>query len=266
MTAESLQQRSGAKQVLVFFSFLFFFFPKASCLDKSSQFSCSLSWAGSFLPPAVLGGDCSGPVAYTLDEGKCPFAEKSGWGPAVEVGTQQRPALEHSESLTLSLLLGQETLWSLSSPCSRLMPKIIHPKQQGLITRAVNSLISLFWPWKKDLPSAVKRQESKTCIASQRHPAREAMSSLYTRSKEYARSRKAQSDSPPSSPSPIAKTLRVSSFFLSVLHRDLLGTCSEQRLVVVVCCLTLGDLCLWFALERGWFKWNLGRCLCSNRF
>uniref|UniRef100_A0A8B9Z8N1 Protein phosphatase 1 regulatory subunit 12B n=1 Tax=Buteo japonicus TaxID=224669 RepID=A0A8B9Z8N1_9AVES len=34
------------------------------------------------------------------------------------------------------------------------------------------------------------------------------MSSLYTRSKEYARSRKAQSDSPPSSPSPIAKTLR----------------------------------------------------------
>lgn len=43
------------------------------------------------------------------------------------------------------------------------------------------------------------------------------MSSLYTRSKEYTRSRKAQSDSPPSSPSPIAKTLRVSSFFLSVL-------------------------------------------------
>ncbi|KAM6399023.1 protein phosphatase 1 regulatory subunit 12B isoform 8-T8 [Rhynochetos jubatus] len=34
------------------------------------------------------------------------------------------------------------------------------------------------------------------------------MSSLYTRSKEYTRSRKAQSDSPPSSPSPIAKTLR----------------------------------------------------------
>lgn len=44
----------------------------------------------------------------------------------------------------------------------------------------------------------------------------EAMSSLYSRSKEYTRSRKAQSDSPPSSPSPIAKTLRVSSFFLSV--------------------------------------------------
>uniref|UniRef100_A0A8B9GNF8 cGMP-dependent protein kinase interacting domain-containing protein n=1 Tax=Amazona collaria TaxID=241587 RepID=A0A8B9GNF8_9PSIT len=34
------------------------------------------------------------------------------------------------------------------------------------------------------------------------------MSSLYTRSKEYTRSRKAQSDSPPSSPSPIAKTLK----------------------------------------------------------
>ncbi|XP_068275508.1 protein phosphatase 1 regulatory subunit 12B isoform X9 [Nyctibius grandis] len=34
------------------------------------------------------------------------------------------------------------------------------------------------------------------------------MSSLYTRSKEYTRSRKAQSDSPPPSPSPIAKTLR----------------------------------------------------------
>ncbi|XP_053943960.1 protein phosphatase 1 regulatory subunit 12B isoform X12 [Cuculus canorus] len=34
------------------------------------------------------------------------------------------------------------------------------------------------------------------------------MSSLYTRSKEYTRSRKAQSDSPPSSPSPIAKTFR----------------------------------------------------------
>lgn len=88
------------------------------------------------------------------------------------------------------------------------------------------------------------------------------MSSLYTRSKEYTRSRKAQSDSPPSSPSPIAKTLRVSSFFLSVLH----GTCSERRPVAVVCCLTLGDLGLWFALERGWFKRNLGRCLCSNRF
>uniref|UniRef100_A0A8V1A0P7 Protein phosphatase 1 regulatory subunit 12B n=1 Tax=Gallus gallus TaxID=9031 RepID=A0A8V1A0P7_CHICK len=38
------------------------------------------------------------------------------------------------------------------------------------------------------------------------------MSSLFTRSKEYTRSRKSQSDSPPSSPSPIAKTLRVSSF------------------------------------------------------
>uniref|UniRef100_A0A8C6YN92 Protein phosphatase 1 regulatory subunit 12B n=1 Tax=Nothoprocta perdicaria TaxID=30464 RepID=A0A8C6YN92_NOTPE len=34
------------------------------------------------------------------------------------------------------------------------------------------------------------------------------MSSLYTRSKDYTRSRKSQSDSPPSSPSPIAKTLR----------------------------------------------------------
>ncbi|OXB67257.1 hypothetical protein ASZ78_015898 [Callipepla squamata] len=34
------------------------------------------------------------------------------------------------------------------------------------------------------------------------------MSSLFTRSKEYTRSRKSQSDSPPSSPSPIAKTLR----------------------------------------------------------
>lgn len=77
-----------------------------------------------------------------------------------------------------------------------------------------------------------------------RHPARKAMSSLYTRSKEYTRSRKAQSDSPPSSPSPIAKTLKVSSFFLSVLHGAVLSTCSGQRLVVVVCCLTLGDLCL----------------------
>lgn len=75
------------------------------------------------------------------------------------------------------------------------------------------------------------------------HPARKAMSSLYTRSKEYTRSRKAQSDSPPSSPSPTAKTLKVSSFFLSVLHGDL-STCSGQRLVVVVCCLTLGDPCL----------------------
>ncbi|XP_020858800.1 protein phosphatase 1 regulatory subunit 12B isoform X8 [Phascolarctos cinereus] len=34
------------------------------------------------------------------------------------------------------------------------------------------------------------------------------MSSLYTRSKEFTRSRKSQSDSPPASPSPIAKTLR----------------------------------------------------------
>uniref|UniRef100_A0A803TG67 cGMP-dependent protein kinase interacting domain-containing protein n=1 Tax=Anolis carolinensis TaxID=28377 RepID=A0A803TG67_ANOCA len=34
------------------------------------------------------------------------------------------------------------------------------------------------------------------------------MSSLYTRSKEFTRNRKSQSDSPPSSPSPIAKTLR----------------------------------------------------------
>ncbi|XP_066482037.1 protein phosphatase 1 regulatory subunit 12B isoform X9 [Tiliqua scincoides] len=34
------------------------------------------------------------------------------------------------------------------------------------------------------------------------------MSSLYTRSKEFTRNRKSQSDSPPSSPSPIAKTFR----------------------------------------------------------
>uniref|UniRef100_A0A670YGF2 Protein phosphatase 1 regulatory subunit 12B n=1 Tax=Pseudonaja textilis TaxID=8673 RepID=A0A670YGF2_PSETE len=34
------------------------------------------------------------------------------------------------------------------------------------------------------------------------------MSSLYTRNKEYTRSKKSQSDSPPSSPSPIAKTFR----------------------------------------------------------
>uniref|UniRef100_A0A5F8GWG5 Protein phosphatase 1 regulatory subunit 12B n=1 Tax=Monodelphis domestica TaxID=13616 RepID=A0A5F8GWG5_MONDO len=34
------------------------------------------------------------------------------------------------------------------------------------------------------------------------------MSSLYTRSKEFTRNRKSQSDSPPASPSPIAKTLR----------------------------------------------------------
>ncbi|XP_078500302.1 protein phosphatase 1 regulatory subunit 12B isoform X5 [Lissotriton helveticus] len=34
------------------------------------------------------------------------------------------------------------------------------------------------------------------------------MSSLYSRSKEYTRNRKSQSDSPPSSPSPTAKTLR----------------------------------------------------------
>jgi len=60
------------------------------------------------------------------------------------------------------------------------------------------------------------------------------MSSLYTRSKEYTRSRKAQSDSPPSSPSPIAKTLRVSSLFLSVLAGDLPGPCSEQSPMVVV--------------------------------
>uniref|UniRef100_A0A8C6RK56 cGMP-dependent protein kinase interacting domain-containing protein n=1 Tax=Nannospalax galili TaxID=1026970 RepID=A0A8C6RK56_NANGA len=35
------------------------------------------------------------------------------------------------------------------------------------------------------------------------------MSSLYTRSKEFTRNRKSQSDSPPASPSPTAKTLRV---------------------------------------------------------
>uniref|UniRef100_A0A3Q2HWH9 Protein phosphatase 1 regulatory subunit 12B n=1 Tax=Equus caballus TaxID=9796 RepID=A0A3Q2HWH9_HORSE len=34
------------------------------------------------------------------------------------------------------------------------------------------------------------------------------MSSLYTRSKEFPRNRKSQSDSPPASPSPTAKTLR----------------------------------------------------------
>ncbi|XP_039083405.1 protein phosphatase 1 regulatory subunit 12B isoform X4 [Hyaena hyaena] len=34
------------------------------------------------------------------------------------------------------------------------------------------------------------------------------MSSLYTRSKEFTRNRKSQSDSPPASPSPTAKTLR----------------------------------------------------------
>uniref|UniRef100_A0A2K6UJI2 Protein phosphatase 1 regulatory subunit 12B n=1 Tax=Saimiri boliviensis boliviensis TaxID=39432 RepID=A0A2K6UJI2_SAIBB len=39
------------------------------------------------------------------------------------------------------------------------------------------------------------------------------MSSLYTRSKEFTRNRKSQSDSPPASPSPTAKTLRVSSIF-----------------------------------------------------
>uniref|UniRef100_A0A8D0PRF0 Protein phosphatase 1 regulatory subunit 12B n=1 Tax=Sus scrofa TaxID=9823 RepID=A0A8D0PRF0_PIG len=36
------------------------------------------------------------------------------------------------------------------------------------------------------------------------------MSSLYTRSKDFPRNRRAQSDSPPASPSPTAKTLRVS--------------------------------------------------------
>uniref|UniRef100_A0A8D2PGS5 cGMP-dependent protein kinase interacting domain-containing protein n=1 Tax=Zosterops lateralis melanops TaxID=1220523 RepID=A0A8D2PGS5_ZOSLA len=45
------------------------------------------------------------------------------------------------------------------------------------------------------------------------------MSSLYTRSKEYTRSRKAQSDSPPSSPSPIAKTLRLQSAGFSSCFR-----------------------------------------------
>lgn len=35
------------------------------------------------------------------------------------------------------------------------------------------------------------------------------MSSLYTRSKEFTRNRKSQSDSPPASPSPTAKTLRL---------------------------------------------------------
>lgn len=40
------------------------------------------------------------------------------------------------------------------------------------------------------------------------------MSSVYTRSKEFTRNRKSQSDSPPASPSPTAKTLRVSSLFL----------------------------------------------------
>lgn len=60
------------------------------------------------------------------------------------------------------------------------------------------------------------------------------MSSLYTRSKEYTRSRKAQSDSPPSSPSPIAKTLRVSSLFLSVLQGDPLGERSRRWWFVVL--------------------------------
>ncbi|CAH7206092.1 Ppp1r12b [Phodopus roborovskii] len=43
------------------------------------------------------------------------------------------------------------------------------------------------------------------------------MSSLYTRSKEFTRTRKSQSDSPPASPSPTAKTLRVSVFYLRLI-------------------------------------------------
>lgn len=90
------------------------------------------------------------------------------------------------------------------------------------------------------------------------------MSSLYTRSKEYTRSRKAQPDSPPSSPSPIAKTLRVSSLFLSVLTRRPArhvpwaeagaGTSfsSPRRPAAAVC----------FAERMG----KPGRCLCSHRF
>ncbi|EMP41003.1 Protein phosphatase 1 regulatory subunit 12B [Chelonia mydas] len=48
------------------------------------------------------------------------------------------------------------------------------------------------------------------------------MSSLYTRSKEFTRNRKSQSDSPPSSPSPIAKTLR--SWILFVFRLESAGT------------------------------------------
>lgn len=128
------------------FGFLFFLFlAKASRLDKPGRFSGSLSLEPGGFASRRFRGDHSGPAARALDEGKCPFAEKLGRGPAGEAGTEQRPAPEHSECSTLSLLLlGQEALWSLHSPCSRLMPKIIPPNQQGLITRAVNSLISLF--------------------------------------------------------------------------------------------------------------------------
>lgn len=72
------------------------------------------------------------------------------------------------------------------------------------------------------------------------------MSSLYTRSKEFTRNRKSQSDSPPSSPSPIAKTLRVSSVFVTVFHCDLLSAGYSQRLMMSVCPLVVGDLSTWF--------------------
>lgn len=49
------------------------------------------------------------------------------------------------------------------------------------------------------------------------------MSSLYTRSKEFTRNRKSQSDSPPASPSPTAKTLRVSLFICLVIAMSKVG-------------------------------------------
>lgn len=139
--AAALRSQSGFA-----FPFLFLaFFGKSFVSRYTHPVSSSL------LEPGISASCTSGerliPLGpwHALDQGKCPFAEKSGRGPGSEAGTEQHPALEHSESLTPSLLLlGQETLWSLRSSCSRLMPKIIHPKQEGLITRAVNSLISLF--------------------------------------------------------------------------------------------------------------------------
>lgn len=71
-------------------------------------------------------------------------------------------------------------------------------------------------------------EESRGCV-SVSIPG--TMSSLYTRSKEFTRNRKSQSDSPPASPSPTAKTLRVSLFYLCLII-----ACQRWELYLHVTC------------------------------
>lgn len=71
-------------------------------------------------------------------------------------------------------------------------------------------------------------EESRGCV-SVSIPG--TMSSLYTRSKEFTRNRKSQSDSPPASPSPTAKTLRVSLFYLCLII-----ACQRWELCLHVTC------------------------------